>query len=309
MRVKDLRAAAQQSLRSAAVSPRKLTLLFLLCLYGVNALLIVMDLCAERLIGDGLRAARSWDFYWSLSYVLWIAFNIASILWNVHYNNYYARRLSRGQETSFRSCFLAPFRKAGTSFLTAFFSAMFTSLWALLFMLPGMMLLSACAADVPLTADADALMQGILRSPLFPAAIALCAAALLPTLAVSYRYILAPYLVFDRGLPARAAIRTSKQLMRGHKMELFRLDLSFCVYHLLTFLPGLPSSLEMFGIELIPAQYALAYTVGANIFLFAVYLVWMPYVMTARAHACGRIMAAAYRQENPPFPPLPEQTP
>ena len=53
MRVKDLRAAARQSLRSAAVSPRKLTLLFLLCLYGVNALLIVMDLCAERLIGDG----------------------------------------------------------------------------------------------------------------------------------------------------------------------------------------------------------------------------------------------------------------
>lgn len=298
MRAKNLRAAARQSLQNAR-APGTLTFYFLLCLYGTHLLLLGLDFFAERSIGSGLRAARAWDIYWSVSYFLSFAFTIASALWSAHYDNYYAIRLSRGQETGFKHCFLAPFHHAGHGFLTIFLSRLYLSLWALLFLIPGMIALSYCSASIALTADAaellqhpEALLQAVTQHPLFPAALALCALAMIPTLVVSYRYRLALYLVYDRGFSAGAAIRESRRLMRGHTAELFRLDLSYCYYYILMFLPSIPLLPENFGITLIPDQYVTLYAIASDVFLFVVCLIWMPQVMTARAHAYNEIVLA-----------------
>ena len=54
------------------------------------------------------------------------------------------------------------------------------------------------------------------------------------TIVLSYAYSMVPYLLRDYPeLSAREALRTSKQMMKGHKWDLFVLDLSFIGWILL----------------------------------------------------------------------------
>lgn len=57
---------------------------------------------------------------------------------------------------------------------------------------------------------------------------------IIPGIIASYRYRLAPYVIVDDPkIGGLEAITRSKQLMQGHKMELFVLDLSFIGWNLL----------------------------------------------------------------------------
>ncbi|NLC72488.1 MAG: DUF975 family protein [Ruminococcaceae bacterium] len=59
-----------------------------------------------------------------------------------------------------------------------------------------------------------------------------------PGIIAAYRYRLAPYLLIDNPhMSALDCIRESKRLMKGHKWELFVLDLSFILWQLLTAIP------------------------------------------------------------------------
>ena len=59
----------------------------------------------------------------------------------------------------------------------------------------------------------------------------------LGTLFISYRYILAPFLLMDRpGAGPFAAVRESVALMRGWKWQFFKLDLSFLIWHFLNWI-------------------------------------------------------------------------
>lgn len=56
----------------------------------------------------------------------------------------------------------------------------------------------------------------------------------IPGIVKSYSYMLVPYLIKDQPeLSATEAIRRSRELMNGHKMEAFLLDLSFIGWYLL----------------------------------------------------------------------------
>lgn len=60
---------------------------------------------------------------------------------------------------------------------------------------------------------------------------------IIPGIVAGYSYAMAPYIMEeDPGMGPREAIRSSKDMMRGHKMELFLLDLSFIGWALLSIL-------------------------------------------------------------------------
>jgi uncharacterized membrane protein len=61
---------------------------------------------------------------------------------------------------------------------------------------------------------------------------------IIPGIIAAYRYRMAIYILFDKPeLSALECIRLSKQMMNGHKAELFVLDLSFLGWTLLTVIP------------------------------------------------------------------------
>ncbi len=96
---------------------------------------------------------------------------------------------------------------------------------------------------------------------------------LFPGLIAAYRYRMAEYaLLDDPDISALEAIRRSKRMMRGHKMNLFITDLSFIGWLLLT---GLASSLVLGGVSVLSSS-AVLYTLTAlvvetviDMFLFA----------------------------------------
>lgn len=60
---------------------------------------------------------------------------------------------------------------------------------------------------------------------------------IVPGIVVSYTYAMVPYILEERpGYNVRKAMRISKKMMRGHRWELFRLDLSFLGWDILCFL-------------------------------------------------------------------------
>lgn len=60
---------------------------------------------------------------------------------------------------------------------------------------------------------------------------------LIPGIVASYSYAMAPFIMAENpGMKARDAIRSSKELMKGHKWALFCLDLSFIGWILLSIL-------------------------------------------------------------------------
>ena len=57
---------------------------------------------------------------------------------------------------------------------------------------------------------------------------------IIPGIVKGYSYALTPYITHDQpALPVRACLRRSQQMMKGYKMKLFLLDLSFIGWILL----------------------------------------------------------------------------
>ena len=127
-----------------------------------------------------------------------------------------ARRTGPGYRT-----LLEGFAHLGKALLVSFLISLFTSLWGLLAMLPGVVVLM-----VGSVAESSGLI--------FLAVLLMLAGAVVEVI-VSYRYRLAIYFLLDNhDMGALAAITASKQAMRGHKGELFVMDLSFLGWVLLS---------------------------------------------------------------------------
>lgn len=92
--------------------------------------------------------------------------------------------------------------------------------------------------------------------PMVPAFLLICLAVFLGLcLPLMYRYRMTDYLIIDRpGIGALAALRESRFLMRGNRIRLFRLDLSFWWYYALTALAAVicygDTLMEILGISM-----------------------------------------------------------
>lgn len=132
----------------------------------------------------------------------------------------YTLGLARRTGPSYRTL-LEGFAHLGKALLVSFLISLFTTLWSLLFILPGMVVyVIGVAAEL----SGAAILGGLL----------LIGGAVLAVV-VSYRYRLAIYFLLDRpDMGTLAAISASKKAMRGHKGELFVMDLSFLGWTLLS---------------------------------------------------------------------------
>lgn len=125
----------------------------------------------------------------------------------------YALGLARRTGPGYRTL-LEGFAHLGKALLVSFLTSLFTTLWGLAATLPGVVVII-----IGSLADSYGLVfLGVL--------LVLCGAVV--ELIVSYRYRLATYFLLDNpDMGALASITASKQAMRGHKGELFVMDLSF----------------------------------------------------------------------------------
>lgn len=81
-----------------------------------------------------------------------------------------------------------------------------------------------------------------------------------PGIIAMYRYRMAVYLLVDHPeLSAWECIRQSKQMMKGHKWELFLLDMSFIGWAILELLPMIGYAVQIWTVPYLSLTYALYY--------------------------------------------------
>lgn len=133
-----LKTAARQCLRDAHTSPMRLTLLFMLCLYGVsipiNVLTFFMDQNINQLSGLAAMATRNQYTLWSM--VLSFGVSLLSVLWSAGYTAF-SLQLSRGHRAGFDD-FFTGFRRAGRVLILTFLMFLYIWLWSMLFIIPGL---------------------------------------------------------------------------------------------------------------------------------------------------------------------------
>ena len=115
--------------------------------------------------------------------------------------------------------------------------------------------LSAAGAITPEALLNNTALLASAYEALMPMMVIYCILLVIVIWAVSYRFRLVDYLLIDQPqLGALSALRTSRQKMKGHIKELFKLDISFWWYYLLRALSAgliyLDMVLAILGVQL-----------------------------------------------------------
>ncbi|MCD8117717.1 MAG: DUF975 family protein [Oscillospiraceae bacterium] len=128
----------------------------------------------------------------------------------------YAMRVSRQEKPGFGDIFDA-------------FGMFFRVIW--IYIMPSLLLaLWSLIYAIP------AAVLAVLLGRYWP--LAVCLPLLIPMIRASYSYRQATYLMFDHPeMTCMQCIRLSRDMMDGHRWELFKLDLSFIGWYLLSMLP------------------------------------------------------------------------
>lgn len=108
---------------------------------------------------------------------------------------------------------------------------------------------------------------------------------IIPGIIAAYRYRFAKYILFDQHCSASQAIRESKRLTNGYKLDLFRLDLSFLWYLIPLSLPSLFVFGVNFGYVTFPDAWVLPFNLLSPLYTAILYTLFLPYVEATNAHA------------------------
>jgi len=120
-----------------------------------------------------------------------------------------------------------------------------------------------------------------------------------------YRLRMADFIIMDKPAGALAAIMFSRQLMRGNRFKLFKLDFSFWWYYAISFLAAsicfLPDFLQIGGISLPISGDAIFFLCYGIYILIQLLLNWHfgSYIQTAYAIAFDSIAPKAPVPEQP----------
>lgn len=114
----------------------------------------------------------------------------------------------------------------------------------------------------------------------------------IPGIVAAYRYRLAEKILLDQPeLSPLDAIRESRRLTQGHKLELFLLDLTFWLHYLIIFaLESLPEVLAELGYLTAP-ELEIGCYLACVVVLLLVELHQLPLVQTTYAHAYNWILS------------------
>lgn len=224
MNRKVLKETARQHVREAQGSPKRVTLVFLLLMVALVVLrFVLVELVGKLDFGGNYlsQALSSEAKVMAISYVVAFGMQFLMSLLCIGYTAV-AMDIKEGTKIA-PSSLLAGFHKGGRSVLACVLMELFLALWASLWSVP----VSYILAMVLMTGGEGLSQSGIVMISLIYVAVAL--------VILSYRYrMLFFILMSDMQVTARQALRKASTMTRGHRWQLFCLDLSFLPWMLLS---------------------------------------------------------------------------
>ncbi len=315
---KELKAAADRSLASAAYDPKKLVLLYTSVTLLFSLLISALDfLLGDQIAGTGglggmgLRSVLS-----TAQSVLRLANTVVLPFWEIGYI-FAVLRWSRSEPAAPKHL-LEGFRRWGPFLrLTLLQAAIYVGIAIVcLYLAMQIFLVTPFAAPLyeiagTLTTETvlDAATQYAIMDAYMPMLGMFLVIYLVAAIPFMYQYRMASYaLLDDPNGRALAALRTSRHMMRGNRFSLFRLDLSFWWFYGLQFL----LMVVCYGDLLLPlVGVTLPFSETVSFFLFyclslilqlALYVWARNKLETTYAHAYGALKNEPIVESQPVVP-------
>lgn len=250
MNRREIKITAKEAAKQAGKAAKLVTLVFLLIQLGLNGLQLLTNFLTSRTSGGGsISDALAADTRnKAIVYIIMVIVGIVGVLLNIGYTRI-ALQVHRREPVPMESLlegFQIPGRAIGLRLLRALLMLM----WTYAILIPAIILLS-----IPIT-PLDRMTESDTWFEMYLVVIMIVAVAV--STAVSYRYWGATFILLDHpDYTVRECIRAATEMTRGHRMELFLLDLSLLPWNLLCILTA--GILYIWKMPYIAAVYAGAY--------------------------------------------------
>lgn len=250
MNRREIKITAKEAAKQAGKAAKLVTLVFLLIQLGLNGLQLLTNFLTSRTSGGGsISDALAADTRnKAIVYIIMVIVGIVAVLLNIGYTRI-ALQVHRREPVPMESLlegFQIPGRAIGLRLLRALLMLM----WTYAILIPAIILLS-----IPIT-PLDRMMESDAWFVMYLVVLLIVAVAV--STAVSYRYWGATFILLDHpDYTVRECIRAATEMTRGHRMELFLLDLSLLPWNLLCILTA--GILYIWKMPYIAAVYAGAY--------------------------------------------------
>lgn len=250
MNRREIKITAKEATKQAGKAAKLVTLVFLLIQLGLNGLQLLTNFLTSRTSGGGsISDALAADTRnKAIVYIIMVIVGIVAVLLNIGYTRI-ALQVHRREPVPMESLlegFQIPGRAIGLRLLRALLMLM----WTYAILIPAIILLS-----IPIT-PLDRMTESDTWFVVYMVVLLIVAVAV--STAVSYRYWGATFILLDHpDYTVRECIRAATEMTRGHRMELFLLDLSLLPWNLLCILTA--GILYIWKMPYIAAVYAGAY--------------------------------------------------
>lgn len=250
MNRREIKITAKEAAKQAGKAAKLVTLVFLLIQLGLNGIQLLANFLTSRTSGGGsISDALAADTRnKAIVYIIMVIVGIVGVLLNIGYTRI-ALQVHRREPVPMESLlegFQIPGRAIGLRLLRALLMLM----WTYAILIPAIILLS-----IPIT-PLDRMMESDAWFVMYLVVLLIVAVAV--STAVSYRYWGATFILLDHpDYTVRECIRAATEMTRGHRMELFLLDLSLLPWNLLCILTA--GILYIWKMPYIAAVYAGAY--------------------------------------------------
>lgn len=250
MNRREIKITAKEAAKQAGKAAKLVTLVYLLCQLGLNGLQLLTNFLTSRTSGGGsISDALAADARnKAIVYIIMVIVGIVGVLLSIGYTriSLQVHRREPVRMDSLLEGFQIPGRVIGLRLLRALLMLM----WTYAILIPAIILLSIPITPLDRMTESDTWFVMYL--------VVLLIVAVAVSTAVSYRYWGATYILLDHpDYTVRECIRAATEMTRGHRMELFLLDLSLLPWNLLCILTA--GILYIWKMPYIAAVYAGAY--------------------------------------------------
>lgn len=250
MNRREIKITAKEAAKQAGKAAKLGTLVFLLIQLGLNGIQLLTNFLTSRTSGGGsISDALAADTRnKAIVYIIMVIVGIVGVLLSIGYTRI-ALQVHRREPVPMESLlegFQIPGRAIGLRLLRSLLMLM----WTYAILIPAIILLS-----IPIT-PLDRMTESDTWFVMYMVVLLIVAVAV--STAVSYRYWGATFILLDHpDYTVRECIRAATEMTRGHRMELFLLDLSLLPWNLLCILTA--GILYIWKMPYIAAVYAGAY--------------------------------------------------
>ena len=250
MNRREIKITAKEAAKQAGKAAKLVTLVFLLIQLGPNGIQLLTNFLTSRTSGGGsISDALAADTRnKAIVYIIMVIVGIVAVLLNIGYTRI-ALQVHRREPVPMESLlegFQIPGRAIGLRLLRSLLMLM----WTYAILIPAIILLS-----IPIT-PLDRMTESDTWFVVYMVVLLIVAVAV--STAVASRYWGATFILLDHpDYTVRECIRAATEMTRGHRMELFLLDLSLLPWNLLCILTA--GILYIWKMPYIAAVYAGAY--------------------------------------------------